>query len=232
MKEICNKKKTYYRKNTRKHCRSRRVLSCIGLLLLFLICFSLMIYKEFFEENQPSSIDVDSSRPEIDVQLLDVNEYSRPGDEVKVINGIVIHYTANPGSTAKQNRDYFNSLKDGHGDYISSHFVVGLEGEIVQCVPTWELAYASNERNSDTISIECCHKDETGKFTDETYRSVVQLTAYLCDKYGLTEDDVIRHYDVTGKICPKYFVENEDAWEQFKIDIGAALDRGSKEENE
>ena len=49
-------------------------------------------------------------------------------------------------------------------------------------------------------------------FTDATYRSLVQLTAWLCAKYDLTADQVIRHYDVTGKICPKYFVEDEDAW--------------------
>lgn len=231
MKEEYNKKRIYVKRNKKRYHRIKKV--CRAVILLFVIvCFILTVYKIFFRKNTLSSINVDASRPEIDVQLLDINEYSRPGVEVEKINGIVIHYTANPGSTAKDNRDYFNSLKDGHGDYISSHFVVGLDGEIVQCVPTWELAYASNERNDDTISIECCHKDETGKFTDETYRSVIQLTAYLCDKYGLTEDDVIRHYDVTGKICPKYYVENEDEWGQFKIDVAAALERGSKEENE
>lgn len=115
--------------------------------------------------------DVDASRPEIDVQLLDINEYSRPGIESDGITGIVIHYTANPGSTAQENRDYFEGLKDSHETSASSNFVVGLEGEIIQCVPTWEVAYASNERNKDTISIECCHPDETGKFTEETYQS-------------------------------------------------------------
>ena len=82
-----------------------------------------------------------------------------------------------------------------------SNFVVGLEGEIVQCVPTWEVAYASNSRNIDTVSIECCHPDETGEFNDETYRSMVQLCAWLCLKFGLDEEDVIRHHDVTGKNC-------------------------------
>ncbi len=74
-------------------------------------------------------------------------------------------------------------------------------------MPTWEIAYASNERNHDTVSIECCHLDETGEFTEETYASVVQLTAFLCRKYDLTADAVIRHYDVTGKDCPRYFVQ-------------------------
>lgn len=168
---------------------------------------------------------MDASQPDIDVQLLDINEYSRPGIESDPIKGIVIHYTANPGSTAQNNRDYFEGLKDSHETSVSSHFVVGLDGEIIQCVPTWELAYASNSRNQDTVSIECCHPDESGEFTDKTYKSLVQLTAWLCDKFGLTQNDVIRHYDVTGKICPKYFVEDEKAWELFKGDVKAALER-------
>lgn len=171
--------------------------------------------------------DVDASQPEIDVQLLDVNPYSRPGTETEEITGIVVHYTANPGSTAQNNRDYFNGLKDSHETEASSNFIVGLDGEIIQCVPTWEMAYASNSRNIDTVSIECCHPDETGKFTDETYRSLVQLTAWLCVKFNLTEDQVIRHYDVTGKNCPKYFVENEEAWDQFKKDVAGAIAKGS-----
>ena len=52
--------------------------------------------------------------PELDVELLDVNEYSRPGTTLKQVNGIVIHYTANPGSSAMANRDYFEGLKDAH----------------------------------------------------------------------------------------------------------------------
>lgn len=174
-----------------------------------------------------TGIKVGSSKPKIDVQLLDVNEYSRPGIASDPITGIVIHYTANPGSTAQNNRDYFEGLKDSHLTSASSHFVIGLKGEIIQCVPTWELAYASNSRNHDTVSIECCHPDKSGKFTDATYKSLVQLTAWLCKKFGLTEKDVIRHYDITGKICPKYFVDHEDAWKMFRGDVKAALKRGS-----
>ena len=49
------------------------------------------------------------------------------------------------------------------------------------------------------------------------------MTAWLCAKYDLSEDDVIRHYDVTGKICPKYFVDHENAWNQFKENVEDAL---------
>ena len=166
---------------------------------------------------------IEKNTPEINVQLLTINNYSRPGIAIKEVNNIVIHYTANPGSTAIQNRNYFEGLKDSHKTKASSHFIISLDGEIVQCIPTWEEAYASNNRNLDTISIECCHPDKSGKFTKETYSSMVNLTAWLCEKFDLKETDVIRHYDVTGKNCPKYFVENEKAWEQFRKDIKNAL---------
>lgn len=94
-------------------------------------------------------------------------------------------------------------------------------------MPTWEIAYASNDRNHDTVSIECCHPDESGRFNKETYQSMVQLTAWLCQKFKLDENDVIRHYDVTGKNCPKYFVEDEEAWNEFKDNVKRALEKAS-----
>lgn len=157
--------------------------------------------------------------PELDVQLLTVNEYSRPGISTDGVKGVVVHYTANPGSTAQNNRDYFENLKDTQDNQVSSNFVIGMEGEIIQCVPTSEIAYASNSRNNDTVSIECCHPDDTGEFTEDTYRSLVELVAFLCGKFDLTTDDVIRHYDVTGKECPKYFVDHEDQWQAFLSDV-------------
>lgn len=160
----------------------------------------------------------------IDVELLTPNKFSRPGIALKQINGIVVHYTANPGSTAMENRNYFEGLKDSQKTHASSHFIVGLGGEIIQCIPTKEEAYASNTRNSDTLSIECCHYRKDGKFDKKTYASLIRLCAYLCHRFGLTEKDIIRHYDVTGKNCPKYFVEHPKAWKKFKSDVKEALD--------
>lgn len=202
----------------------------MGMLLLLLILVVLGVGKLakriwFSDQYQERSGDaVDAVRPDIDVELLTVNPYSRPGTKVNKITGIVVHYTANPGATAMDNRNYFEGLKDSHTTSVSSNFIVGLEGEIIQCVPTWEVAYASNSRNMDTVSIECCHPDETGKFNEKTYESMVDLCAWLCLKFDLDQEDVIRHYDVTGKNCPKYFVEDEEAWKTFKEKIGARLE--------
>lgn len=173
-----------------------------------------------------NDIDVnDIEIPEwVTVDLIPVNDYSRPGTPVNSVNAIVIHYVGNPGTTAKQNRSYYGKLADTHETSASSNFLIGMEGEILECVPVGEVAYCSNWRNEDTISIECCHPDKSGAFTDDTYDSLVRLTAWLCSELGLDSSDVIRHYDVTGKECPKYFVDHEDSWEAFKQEVQDALD--------
>ena len=151
----------------------------------------------------------------IDQQIIKVDGDSRRGVYLEGVRDIVIHYVGNPNSTAQQNRDYYaNPSSD-----VSSHFVIGLKGEIIQCIPLHEKSSASNHRNKDTISIEVCHPDESGMFTDASYQSLVKLTTWLCEICGLDSSDVIRHYDITGKQCPQYFVTHEDTWEQFLKDV-------------
>lgn len=153
----------------------------------------------------------------VEQALLPVG-YARSGRRLEDIRGIVIHYVGNPDTTAMNNRNYF-AREDTE---VCSHFVVGLEGEVVQCVPLWERSAASNQRNKDTISIEVCHPDETGKFNEDTYASLVKLTAWLCRETNLKPDAVIRHYDVTGKACPLYYVRHPDAWNTFLSDVATA----------
>ena len=100
--------------------------------------------------------------------ILPVNEYSRPGIVLSEVNGVVVHYTGNPGTTAEQNRSYYKNLAETKETYASSHFVIGMDGKIIQCVPLDEIAYCSTQRNDDTISIECCHSDDTGQFSQDT----------------------------------------------------------------
>ena len=171
-------------------------------------------------EAPAASVQTDENHLAINLHMLTKNPYSRPGTALAKINAVVIHYTASPGGTAEQNREYFEDLKVFKTRKASAHFIVGLKGEIVQCIPTKEIAYASNDRNKDTVAIECCHSDDSGKFNEATLDSVKKLTAWLLVKNGLSaEDGIIRHYDVSGKLCPKYFVEHEDEWKKFKKDV-------------
>lgn len=184
------------------------------LLIFVLICFFtvLDIYR--------NRIHPDVKVPDyVDVQLIDIDGEARRGVKLEAVNGIVIHYVGNPGTTAQENRDFFNRPET----HVSSHFVIGLDGEIIQCVPLFEKSSASNDRNRDTISIEVCHPAEDGQFTAASYASLIKLTAWLCETYRLDEDDVIRHGDVIEKNCPKYYMEHPDAWLQLKADVADAI---------
>ena len=209
--------------------RKKRILPFLIFALIIAI-LSAFLYHFFVPSTKMVEKAKELQMPEwVDEQLIHIHSTARTGIVLEDIKNIVIHYVGNPNTTAKNNRDYF----DNPLTKVSSHFIVGLDGEVVQCVPIYERSAASNNRNKDTISIETCHPDESGKFSEDTYDSLVNLTAFLCYEFKLKEDDVIRHYDITGKICPKYYVENEDEWENFKKDVGKALDdyRKAKKDN-
>ena len=212
--------------NRRKRRRRRaRYSPAVPLLLgLVLACLTAAVLWVLLRDRGLPGEDIEV--PDyVEQDYLTVNEWSRPGTELEQIDGVVIHYVGNPGTTAHANRNYFESLSSGQeGTYASSHFIVGLEGEVIQCIPLTEVAYASNERNADTVSIEVCHPDETGAFSPVTYDRVVELTAWLCVRFKLDpETGVIRHYDVTGKECPRYYVEHPEAWDAFRADVSAAI---------
>ena len=212
--------------NRRKRRRRRaRYSPAVPLLLgLVLACLTAAVLWVLLRDRGLPGEDIEV--PDyVEQDYLTVNEWSRPGTELEQIDGVVIHYVGNPGTTAHANRNYFESLSSGQeGTYASSHFIVGLEGEVIQCIPLTEVAYASNERNADTVSIEVCHPDETGEFSPVTDARVVELTAWLCREFKLDPSrDVIRHYDVTGKECPRYYVEHPEAWDAFRADVSAAI---------
>lgn len=214
--EMSNVERLSINRKIKRKKKIRFLVIFILILLFVLSCFlGVTIYKKngnlFKKELNVKTTEV----PEyVDVQLINIG-FARTGVKILEINNIVVHYVGNPGSTAQNNRDYFNKSTT----QVASHFVIGLDGEIIQCIPIDEKSNASNNRNIDTISIEVCHPDGSGKFNYETYDSLVKLTAWLCDNSNLKSDDVIRHYDITGKECPKYFVDNEYEWNKFLSDV-------------
>ena len=227
-------KRIYRRRKRRRLSKRGRYAAIVGIAALVLF-ITLLVVAGIRRQKAEKKTVSEKMYPDItfDVRFLDPNPFSRPQLALKKVHAIVVHYTANPGVDAVANRNYFNNLPKANErkqkkTYASSHFVIGLDGTIVQCIPLEEMVYASNNRNSDTVSIECCHKKENGKFTAQTQAALIQLCTYLCIKFDLTEENLIRHYDVTGKICPKYFVEHPDAWETFKKDVGMELKKYRK----
>jgi putative N-acetylmuramoyl-L-alanine amidase len=135
---------------------------------------------------------------------LPISKYCRPGKKINPVK-IAVHYVGNAGSSAKGNRNYFASGKV----YASSHYIIGLEGEILRLIPEDEISYCTNQANGYTISIECCHPDNTGKFNSKTLNSLIKLCADICKRRGFNPlTDIIRHYDVTKKCCPAWWSPN------------------------
>lgn len=169
----------------------------------------------------------------IEQKLLTINPYSRPGTKRSKTTKIAIHYVGNPGSTAIANRNYFNNLANTGAAYASSHYIIGLEGEIIKCVPEEEIAYTTNSANAYSIGIECCHPNADGVFTATTRKALVELCEDLCKRYNLNPlTDLIRHYDVTGKSCPLAWASNTGIkyqdWCQFKEEVKKHMEEGEE----
>lgn len=214
------------------HLRKERNMLLASMAIIFILILSsiVLLFQSCTRQPEPPVDLAEVNREEPDWirhDYIPEGNPSRPGKKLVEVNNIVVHYVGNPGSTAQENRDYF-AKEDSD---VSSNFIVGLDGEVIECIPITEVAYASNHRNSDTISIEICHPDTSGKFNDKTYESLIKLLAWLCQDLNLKSGDIIRHYDVTGKECPLYYVKHEDAWKQLKKDVKAEMKReiGSEE---
>ena len=203
-------------KRKRKLRKGRIVMAVI--IVAAIVIMSCLVVKRINQNSEAKKVKnlAEIKIPDwIDSQIIDVDGASRNGYKLKGVKDIVVHYVGNPGTTAQQNHDFYA----GNQSNVSSHFVVGLDGKIIQCIPINEWSAASNWRNNDTISIEVCHPDETGKFKKKTYSSLVKLVAWLENVCDIDESHVIRHYDITKKECPRYFVQHEDKWKTFKKNV-------------
>lgn len=136
------------------------------------------------------------------------------------VNYIVIHYTSNLGDTAKNNADYF--AREALNYKASAHYFVD-ENEIWASVPVYRIAYHCGAktykhahcRNSNSIGVEICMTDKNGCIRMDSIRKAAELVRWLMKEYSIEPENVIRHYDVTGKDCPAPMVENPALWAQF-----------------
>ncbi len=131
------------------------------------------------------------------------------------VDYIVLHYTAGDGDTAENNARYYA----GNDRKASAHYFVDT-GEVVRSVREEDTAWHAGNftMNSRSIGVELCSKkDETGAYfiPPETLHRGAQLVKTLMQTYGVPVERVIRHYDVTGKICPAPMVTDPSKWEEF-----------------
>ena len=169
-----------------------------------------------------------------------VNEFTRPGLKLSGVKKIVIHWTANPGASADAHQRYFNGSAITGKRYASAHLFVDAK-EAICIVPLNEIAYHANDvyerkggsayrgvseiapnANKVSIGVEMC-VEKDGKIAPETIARSIEVIAELCKMYGLSEKDIVRHYDVTHKPCPQPFIDNADQFADFKAKVGAIL---------
>ncbi|MFE1630400.1 N-acetylmuramoyl-L-alanine amidase [Brevibacillus reuszeri] len=175
-------------------------------------------------------------------EMLLTNKTARPGTKITP-KGVVIHWTANErkGADAAANRSYFNNPTTE----ASAHYIVD-DKQIVQCLPENEMGYhvgaksykpdalkqLSSYPNNCTIGIEMC-VNQDGDFK-AMYQRTLELTADILKRYGWDVDHLWRHFDITGKNCPAYFVSDDyarrftgltaaQAWAKFKDDVQKLL---------
>lgn len=162
----------------------------------------------------------------IKTDLTTVNFVSgRSGSSVKYL---VFHFTANDGDSAAGNAKFFKSIKRN----ASAHYFVD-EKEIVQAVKDSDTAWHCGDtqkytnrgatlkgivKNINSIGIEMCSEKINGSYviTEATQANAIEIGKQLMAKYNIPIERVVRHYDVTGKICPQPFIADQNQWEQFK----------------
>ena len=158
----------------------------------------------------------------IKAQLAHRSNYG--GKRTAKIEWIVMHYTANDGDSDESNARYFQQPLN---PVASAHYFVD-DDSITRSVPDDFVAYHCGAqtyrhpscRNANSIGVELCDAKRDGRVmaTDKTIANAAELVYSLCKQYGIPYDHIIRHYDVTGKLCPAYWVQG-DGLQKFRKQV-------------
>ncbi len=153
----------------------------------------------------------------------------------QAVKYLVIHYVGATGD-ARNNAKYYGTTANIGA---SAHYFVGhgpspeVWASVAETDTAWHCGanrYVHPEcRNDNAIGVElCCHKDAKGNwyFDAETVDAAVALCRDIIARYGIDRAHVLRHYDVTGKVCPAPFVHDGNAWEDFKSRLYAPVETG------
>ncbi|MEG2310792.1 MAG: peptidoglycan recognition family protein [Clostridia bacterium] len=150
----------------------------------------------------------------IQEKLLSKSEMTRSFLKQKKIKYIVIHSVEKANMTAMFNRDYIESLSKQRDKYYSTHYIIGLDGEIIRCIPENEVAYHCEkiDINFESIAISCCTNLDDS-INENVKFSLSELINDLCFRYKLKKNNVVLHFDISSSRCPKYFVDNKMAFD-------------------
>ncbi|MEC1552527.1 N-acetylmuramoyl-L-alanine amidase [Bacillus haynesii] len=169
-----------------------------------------------------------------------VNRYTRPGLKLSGVKGIVMHWTATPGASALNERNYFNGTCIADKRFASAHYFVDRK-EAQLIIPENEVAYHAHDQNrcyvsflkpnanTTAIGVEMC-VEKNATIHSETVQNAAELVADLCKRYGLSTDKIVRHYDVTNKSCPAPWVKDSSQLAAFRKKVDSILGNKTKSE--
>lgn len=180
----------------------------------------------------------------IDEQLLQKGPYTRSGQALPIITGIVWHWLGNAGTSTRANADWMDSIRDTGPRYASYHYIIDVDGSIMQLIPDDEVAWHAGPSdrtlpatrqllgglpNWRTLGVSFCHKTWTGELTDKQFASAVALGTELCERYRLDPmRRMLRHYDCTLKVCPRAWVDSPGDWDAFRRALNDEIFGGQK----
>lgn len=205
--------------------KKRRKKISAGTMIWMLLCTIVVItiavgvwYVVFLGQVTEEDRDMPDSIAGIAVHTDYIPEESvaRPGRK-RVVHYIVIHETDNYGTHANARSHHQYIHENCWKEQKSWHFTVD-DTEIWHHLPNHEVAYHAGDSswkeggNRNGIGIELC-VNSGGDF-DQTMQNAAQLTAYLLRKYDLDINDVKKHQDFSGKICPQTII-TQNRWDDF-----------------
>lgn len=159
----------------------------------------------------------------------------------KSIKYAVAHYTGNDGDTDEANANYFANNNVG----ASAHYFID-DDSVTQSVPDNYIAWAVGSTglldqgspykkkgakywgkctNTNSLSFELCDTIDNGKrmVSKKTRANAAAFIAKKMHQYDIPIGNLIRHFDVNGKLCPIYWVTDEEDWKAFKNEVNAEL---------
>lgn len=157
------------------------------------------------------------------------------------IKYIPIHFTGNDGDTDENNGKYFHN----NVTYTSAHDFIDSDS-VTHSVPYDFVAYSVGGNlllkkgsagkyygkctNNNSVSVEICDDKENGTIypSPETLSNAINHATNLCKKFGLNpKTSVIRHYEVNGKLCPAYWVD-DNKWKKEFLNLVIEKYNGKK----
>lgn len=151
--------------------------------------------------------------------IIPVNTYNRPNAKSSC-EYIVIHWTADVGASAERLDAYYHNVAagvfaDNPNAWTSANYIIGYDGTQITTIYSGNVSYGVSGWNERIINIEVCIDNANGIFTDKAIAALAELVQRLMRSRNIPPARVVRHYDLTGKLCPKYYAINADAWREL-----------------